>query len=185
MADVAIPAQLQTCQGSPENQPGCEVSSREASEPGSGRAGNSPPYLVSSNALPRPGMKNSREAAWRAAVIGSLLLFFSLYPLPASPAWQLCGFHWLAGKPCPFCGLTRSLSFLARGQWGVAVDFHPLGPLVFAALWVAFLALLWSWMFPGTTLLRFPGMLRKVFWIGCVLLFLLCGFLRLIQPAGF
>jgi len=67
-------------------------------------------------------------------------------------AWQLgralepargllaCPVRHLLGIPCPGCGMTRSLLFLAHGDWRAAVAQHPLGPLLVAegiALWVA------------------------------------------------
>jgi hypothetical protein len=33
--------------------------------------------------------------------------------------------------PCPGCGMTRSFKALWRGQWFLAVRYHPLGPLFF------------------------------------------------------
>jgi hypothetical protein len=44
----------------------------------------------------------------------------------------VCGFRRLTGHPCPGCGLTRSLVFLAHGEVASSFQAHPLGPLVFA-----------------------------------------------------
>ncbi len=69
-----------------------------------------------------------------------LLLLAFLAPLPHGPAGHiaglpsLCLFHNLTGWPCLGCGMTRALVCFAHGRAAEAVLFHPLAPLVFAAL---------------------------------------------------
>jgi hypothetical protein len=60
--------------------------------------------------------------------------------LPAAPRWRLCVFHWLTGRPCPLCGLTRGLFELAKGHWRAALHFNLLSPLAFAMVF----GLLWA-----------------------------------------
>ncbi len=68
-------------------------------------------------------------------VAGVLLLAFLWYfEPPAKPAFQLCGFHWLTGRPCPLCGLTRAMFAIAKGHWSEALGFNALSPLAFAML---------------------------------------------------
>ena len=67
----------------------------------------------------------------------------------------LCPFRWLTSMPCPFCGITRGLCALARGDWGVALTLHPLSPLAFAAL----LAVTLGWKMPS----RAAAVLAAVF----------------------
>jgi hypothetical protein len=79
-----------------------------------------------------------------------MLLFAGLwyFSLPAEPAVQLCGFHWLTGRPCPLCGLTRALFALAKGRMAEAVHFNALSPLGFAMLFALFWdgsARAWLW----------------------------------------
>jgi hypothetical protein len=52
----------------------------------------------------------------------------------AEPAFRLCGFHWLTGRPCALCGLTRAMFALAKGHWSAAVHFNALSPLAMAML---------------------------------------------------
>lgn len=57
----------------------------------------------------------------------------------AAAAWfpsrfEVCGFHWLTGLPCPLCGMTRALAALAAGRWSEALAFHALSPLAAALL---------------------------------------------------
>ncbi len=52
---------------------------------------------------------------------------------------QLCAFHWLTGRECPLCGLTRGLCALAKGQVADAIRLNALTPLALAML----LALFW------------------------------------------
>ena len=47
------------------------------------------------------------------------------------PVGSLCGFKWLTGLPCPFCGLTHGLIFWMHGDWSQAIHWHLLTPLVF------------------------------------------------------
>jgi len=50
---------------------------------------------------------------WRIPAIALLFGALWLFRLPAQPAFRLCGFHWLTGRSCPFCGLTRAMFELA------------------------------------------------------------------------
>jgi len=70
------------------------------------------------------------------------LLFGALwrFRLPARPALRLCGFHWLTGRPCPFCGLTRAMFELAKGHWAAAIGLNALSPLAMLMLF----SLFWS-----------------------------------------
>jgi hypothetical protein len=63
--------------------------------------------------------------------------------LPDDRCFSICQFRRLTGLPCPTCGVTRSLSMLAKGDWQCAVTYHPLGPLVAAVLLGGWLYLLW------------------------------------------
>jgi hypothetical protein len=75
-------------------------------------------------------------------LIAGVLLLAGLwyYSPPANPAIQFCGFHWLTGRPCPLCGLTRGIFALAKGHWSEALHFNALSPAGFAML----IALFWS-----------------------------------------
>ena len=71
----------------------------------------------------------------RAAVV-ALVLATLCYFAPREPGFQLCGFRWLTGRPCPFCGLTHALFALAKGHWREAIRFNGLSPLAFAMLFM-------------------------------------------------
>ena len=62
------------------------------------------------------------------------IVFFRFVTLPEQPAFELCGFHWITGRPCPLCGMTRALGHLAKGDWNRAIELHALSPVVFAFL---------------------------------------------------
>jgi hypothetical protein len=51
-------------------------------------------------------------------------------PLP----FDMCGFKYLTGLPCPTCGLTRALCHAIRGDWARSLGYHPAGPLLAMAL---------------------------------------------------
>jgi Protein of unknown function (DUF2752) len=63
----------------------------------------------------------------------------------------LCPFRLLTGLPCPFCGMTRSLLALGRGDVAASVALHPLGPAV------ALLAVLGLWRFVRPAVRRRGG----------------------------
>jgi Protein of unknown function (DUF2752) len=50
-----------------------------------------------------------------------------------SSGTTLCPFRLVTGLPCPFCGMTRSLLALGRGDLSASVGFHPLGPVLLLA----------------------------------------------------
>ena len=82
-----------------------------------------------------PGIaKFPRGMLLRVAAGMSLLAFLRYYKPPAQAAFQLCGFHWLTGRPCPFCGLTRAMFALVKGHCSEALGFNALSPLAFAML---------------------------------------------------
>jgi hypothetical protein len=63
----------------------------------------------------------------------------------------LCPFRLLTGLPCPFCGMTRSLLALGRGDVAASIALHPLGPAV------ALLAVLGLWRFVRPAVRRRGG----------------------------
>ena len=97
------------------------------------------------------------------------LLFGALWRFtpPVHPAFHLCAFHWLTGRPCPLCGLTRAMFELAKGHWRAALGFNALSPLALAML----LALFWE----------IPG--RSRLWTAGLAAFALYGACRVVAPA--
>ncbi len=74
----------------------------------------------------------------------------------------LCWFRAVTHVDCPFCGMTRSFVALAHGELAAAVRFHPAGPLLFAAMVAALIALGVVWI-RGTR----PLAERRGFLIAC------------------
>lgn len=62
------------------------------------------------------------------------LALLALLPQSHLPMVNICGFKWLTGLPCPFCGLTHGLLFWMHGEWAEALHWHLLTPIVFAFL---------------------------------------------------
>ncbi len=112
--------------------------------------------------------KYSRCVLLRVVASVSLLAFLEYYEPPPKPAFQLCGFHWLTGRPCPFCGLTRAMFALAKGHWNEALGFNALSPLAFAML----AGLLWN-----------DVPLRGRVWTCGIAAFAICGVCRIFIPA--
>ena len=86
----------------------------------------------------------------RMAIAASVLAVLWCFTPPADPSVRLCGFHWLTGKDCPLCGMTRALFALAKGQWTQAISFNALSPLGFTMVFALILNAPWTarlWMF--------------------------------------
>jgi hypothetical protein len=77
-----------------------------------------------------------------AAALGVLAVLWCFTP-PPEPSVRLCGFHWLTGRDCPLCGLTRGLFALAKGRWSQAIHFNALSPLGFTMLFALILDAGW------------------------------------------
>jgi len=123
----------------------------------------------------RPG------AVWQVVLAGLMLIFLRLSPVPMHPKFVVCGFHWLTGRPCPLCGMTRALSVLVKGDWLSAIHANALSPLMLAIFCGAILG--GAMRLAGSDFFaRFvPGILRRNFWTACVLLFLIYGVVRFFQ----
>ena len=101
------------------------------------------------------------RSAWRWGVLAAVLaVLWSCTP----PDLPLCGFRWITGRPCPFCGLTHAVFALARGHWAEALRWHALSPL--AAVMLA--GMLWS-----------PSRLARL-WMPCIVLFGVYGVWRIV-----
>lgn len=44
--------------------------------------------------------------------------------------WLFCLFHEWTHLPCPFCGLTRSMSSFVHFEFTRSLSFHPMGGLM-------------------------------------------------------
>lgn len=72
-----------------------------------------------------------------ALVAGLPLLLAALVPLDRLPL-RACTFLEWTGRPCPFCGLTRSFWAMAGGDWGFAVTNYPLAAPFYLAVAAVF-----------------------------------------------
>lgn len=86
----------------------------------------------------------AKAALLVSAAAGVLLLAAHILPVPQNGNLAgiptICPFKVLTTIPCPGCGLTRSLVLFAHGDWAQAINFHPLGPIIYALLWLALLS---------------------------------------------
>ncbi len=67
--------------------------------------------------------RSPRSMVLRVAAGVSLLAFLGYYTPPAKPKFQLCGFHWLTGRPCPLCGLTHAMLNLSPLSVSATITF--------------------------------------------------------------
>ena len=93
-------------------------------------------------------------------------------PLADRPGFTLCAFYWLTGKLCPFCGMTRALAHLAKGEWQSGLQMHPLSPIVFGLILVAFGV-------SALRLLRLEPPQAAIPWKLVTALFAVVGFIRM------
>ena len=114
-----------------------------------------------------------REQHWRVLYLALLpvtLLLFALVPPGSIPSWfpfsTSCGA--VTGLPCIFCGTTRALYHLLRGEFGRALYYNWLAyPLVAGALVLALTNAL-ELFFCRNLLVRIPRLrLTRARW--CVL----------------
>lgn len=95
-------------------------------------AGSSPPPAASAEAdaaLSRRGAK-LRLGAGLLALVAALVVSWGV-TLPEIP---LCAFKGFTGRPCPGCGMTRSVVHLLHGDVIASLRFHPLGIVMVGAL---------------------------------------------------
>ena len=71
----------------------------------------------------------ARRAAWVRVIMGSCAVVGAVVIgyLVALPEFSLCTFQTLFGRPCPGCGMTRSIAHLVRGDVLASLRLHPLG----------------------------------------------------------
>ena len=131
--------------------------------------------VVHQNAL----RDNSGSGLWRVGILGNILVLLALWPIPSEPRISYCGFLWLTGRPCPFCGLTRALACLLKGDLTLALILHPLSPLALAALMILLLGGPCRIVWERTGWRRIPKESARFFWAGSLLLFLVYGSWRI------
>ena len=101
-----------------------------------------------------------RDRLLLAAPLGVIGLLATVGPSDEGPTF--CPFALCTGMACPGCGMTRAASHLIRGDFGTALGYHPLVPMM------AVLALGgWVW-----ALLRRSGRVQPLSarWVNLVLI---------------
>jgi hypothetical protein len=76
-----------------------------------------------------------------ALIYGGLAILFLVAArvLPVTDLAPACIFKSLTGIPCPTCGSTRMVAFLAHGHFLAAFRMNPAGAVVFITVLIAFL----------------------------------------------
>ena len=116
---------------------------------------------------------------WRVGLSGSILMLLALLPIPLQAQTSLCGFLWLTGRPCPFCGMTRALACLLKGDFALAMSFHPLSPLILTALLGLFIGSPFRVIWERAGLQTLPKKNIRFVWTGYLLVFLAYGAWRI------
>jgi hypothetical protein len=90
---------------------------------------------TSGPAKPKAGFALARIAAalWGAMILGGLVI-----GAVGPDTWRDalahggpgCPFRNATGIDCPFCGMTRATLAMGGGDFGRAIEFHPLAPVV-------------------------------------------------------
>lgn len=124
----------------------------------------------------RPFLRRIRQAGYLvpASLTGYLWLKGGM---PHLPGWS-CPLRVLTGIPCPTCFLTRATALALRGNLQTSWQWHPLGPLVAAALLAWSLTALrqrrlvpphlalWPLMSAGGSLVGAVWLARLPAWVG-------------------
>ena len=97
--------------------------------------------------LPRFVSRRSDGAPWLAAGAAAVLLLGKLFSVVGLPRISTMAPLYSIGIVTPTCGLTRSVTAIASGQFALAWRFNPGGFLVVALL----AALLARWLFGRLT----------------------------------
>lgn len=85
---------------------------------------------------PALGMGRAVQAAmlpWRERLILAspfIAVFLLAVVSPSDDGPTICPFALFAGIACPGCGMTRAASHLVKGDFGAALAYHPLVPLI-------------------------------------------------------
>lgn len=79
---------------------------------------------------------SSRQVAAQGLLLLVLTIIFliSIFWNPEQTTILPCYFQQLTRHPCPSCGLSRSFHAIAHGQLRQAVQFHPLGVVIYLGL---------------------------------------------------
>jgi hypothetical protein len=88
---------------------------------------------------PATGVSNRYFGGIAMAVLG---LSFVLDPSQPLGPNSICPAQMLFSLPCPGCGLTRAITHISHGMWLKAVALHPLAPLVYLAIVITALSLI-------------------------------------------
>ena len=128
---------------------------------------------------PKPFGGKYQPLLWRMGISGSIFLLLALLPFPSQARISVCGFLWLTGRPCPFCGMIRALACLLKGDLARALSFHPLSPLAMTAFLILFLGGPCRMVWECTGWRTVPRESLRFFWTGSLLLFLAYGCWRI------
>jgi hypothetical protein len=92
---------------------------------------------VTSPAAPAPPVPRPFSMWGRLALLcAAPPVVWAIARFDALPHIKLCLFQVATGRPCPGCGMTRSILALAKGDLALSFRMHPLG-VALAALLVA------------------------------------------------
>ncbi len=140
-------------------------------------SGSRPDVLAESETSPEGS--RSRDVGWLLLCCAVLAAAFCLNVLPegrvalsgfeTTPFPQVCLSRSVLGINCPFCGLTRSFVYLARGRWTDSMAVHPLGWLV-ALMFVAQVPLRLLAIGTGRKLHALRQLAVRAFWMLLLLL---------------
>jgi hypothetical protein len=91
---------------------------------------------VTTTALPPQDQGRSAMGIRLAGLLVVPPVVWALARWNVLPPMKLCIFQIVTGRPCPGCGMTRSILGLARGDVAASLRMHPLG-VVLAGLYFA------------------------------------------------
>ena len=138
-----------------------------------GRTAHQPPEAFSYGATMKPSTRAYGFSRLGLALAAAGVLVWPALASISGLNSSICPFLHLTGRPCPFCGLTRSLAALETGRFMDAVIQYPLSPLVFLTAAAAFIVNMLGFIRSGRRRPFFipPSPIRKNIFPLAVLLF--------------
>ncbi len=141
--------------------------------------------------LPKIGkpVRNRTETHLAFILLAGIPLLLSLLvPIERMPSIT-CGFLALTGYPCPFCGLTRSFWAITAGEWTDAWYHWPFGFCLYGICLLVLIRHTFLFLLgPSYDIWkRRPfsrNILKRIFFVGILLLFFLNWIYRLLRQQG-
>lgn len=117
-------------------------------------------------------MTKNRLYVWTVmiVIVGFLWIFFLSRN---TDGVSVCLFKNITGVPCPSCGMSESVQYFFRGDYGTSLDTHPLGILMGLCMLIFPFWMILDIIFKKATFWNFYLFINRVFSLPLVRIILL------------